>query len=104
MAPLCEILLAFAHESQELARYPAIEQVDALGNGEADLPCQRAIAGEHAQPPAGAAFAKYPAQSSIQRFQVLLLPESLAIGRVADQRARGTGRRFKFSHIGALER
>src|SRR5437763_6015378 len=72
-------------ETEELARDAPVEEVDALCDGQADEPGERAAAGEDSAAPPGAA-AKHVAECPVQRFQILVLTDPFAVGRVTQNR------------------
>src|SRR5262245_44733197 len=76
--------------------------MNALGHRQVDEPGERAVAGEDtAAPPRTSA--KYLAERSIQRLQVLLLADSLAVRRVAQDRPWCTVGRAEFTHVEPME-
>src|SRR5438093_940717 len=86
-------------EAQQATRDLAVEQRRCLDRRQTDLARQPLIAREDERFPAPTPLAQYRAESPVERAQLLLFTDSLAIGRVAHDDTGRSLRREKIAYI-----
>src|SRR5262249_22600424 len=86
-------------EAQKMARNTAVEERHLCGRLQSHLTRETRVAGEHEDLPTGKPRPEHFAQRAVERFQILLLAETLAIGRIAENYAGRPLGRLEIAHV-----